>query len=93
VVGNPEVTARSRRLDANSIINRSPDALFAAEIAFGCLYGNVPEQELNLLQIATGRVAQSQCWGSPHVGLQAMMSPIVSVRFLLALERRACRRV
>jgi hypothetical protein len=30
---------------------------------------------------------------SPHVGLQAMMSAIVSVRLLLALERRAYRRV
>ena len=41
-------------------------ALFAAEIALGCLYGNVPKQELDLLQLDTGCVTQTSA-GSTQV--------------------------
>jgi hypothetical protein len=32
--------------------------LFAAEITLGCLHGNMPKQELNLLQLSSCGVAQ-----------------------------------
>jgi hypothetical protein len=35
-----------------------PEILFAAEIAFRCLHGCMPEQELNLLQLTTAVVTQ-----------------------------------
>jgi hypothetical protein len=34
------------------------EILFTAEIAFRCLDGCMPQQELNLLQLATAAVAQ-----------------------------------
>src|SRR5713226_8665818 len=42
------------------------EILFAAEIAFRCLDGCMPQQELNLLQLATARVAQLRA-GSPQI--------------------------
>jgi hypothetical protein len=42
------------------------EILFAAEIAFRRLHGCMPQQELNLLQLATARVAQLGT-GSPQV--------------------------
>ena len=36
------------RLDANMIVDSSSNPLLAAEIAFGSLNRNVPQQELNL---------------------------------------------
>lgn len=43
MVGYPEAIGRSWRLNADLIVDRSPDALFAAEIALGCLYRNVTQ--------------------------------------------------
>jgi hypothetical protein len=40
------------------------EILFATEIAFRCLDGCMPQQELNLLQLATVAVAQLRT-GSP----------------------------
>ena len=42
------------------------EILFAAQIAFRGLDGGMPQQELNLLQLATARVAQLRA-GSPQV--------------------------
>jgi hypothetical protein len=42
------------------------EILFATEIAFRRLHGCMPQQELNLLQLATARVAQLRT-GSPQV--------------------------
>jgi len=36
-------------LDANLVIDSTTNPLFAAEISFGCLNGNVTEQKLDLL--------------------------------------------
>ena len=47
---------RFNRFDSEVVIHRYPQFLFAAEVPFGCLYRNVPEQELNLIQIATGEM-------------------------------------
>ena len=84
IVGHSEVTPRSRRLDANLIVDRSPDALFAAEIALGSLYRNVPQQELDLLQFATGRVAQSSAGPSKIIGVRVCRA-LLSLR--IAVQR------
>src|SRR5882757_7011878 len=42
------------------------EILFAAEIAFRCLDGCMPQQELNLLQLTAATVAQFRA-GSPQV--------------------------
>jgi hypothetical protein len=44
--------------EVKKIVDRVSEILFAAEIAFGRLHGCMPQQELNLLQLATARVAQ-----------------------------------
>jgi hypothetical protein len=35
--------------DADAVVHSSANALFAAQVAFGRLYGNVPEKELDLV--------------------------------------------
>jgi hypothetical protein len=45
------------RFDADPIVYRSANPLFAAEISFGCLDRHVAEQELDLLQLSSGGVA------------------------------------
>ena len=52
--------------EVKKIVDRVSEILFAAEIAFRRLHGCVPQQELNLLQLATARVAQLGT-GSPQV--------------------------
>ncbi|MGB9232939.1 MAG: hypothetical protein WCC04_00870 [Terriglobales bacterium] len=37
------------RSEVEKVVHRMPEILFAAEIAFRCLHGRMPEQELNLL--------------------------------------------
>jgi hypothetical protein len=44
--------------EVKKIVHWMSEILFAAQIAFRCLDGCVPQQELNLLQLATARVAQ-----------------------------------
>ena len=43
--------------EVKKIVDRVSEILFAAEIAFCRLNGRMPKQELNLLQLATARVA------------------------------------
>jgi hypothetical protein len=65
IVGNPSTTgaATSRvRLDANAIIHGCSNPLLAAKVAFGSLYGNVPQEKLDLLQLA------SRCVAKPSTG-------------------------
>ena len=52
---------------------------FSAEIAFGCLDGCMPQQELNLLQLATTAVAQLRA-GSPQI----VRCYMLQARFLAA---------
>src|SRR5579859_2820708 len=54
------------------IIYRMSEILLAAEIAFGCLHRCMAQQELNLLQLATARVAQLRT-GSPQVMRRNML--------------------
>jgi hypothetical protein len=53
--------------------------LFTAEIAFRCLDGCMPQQELNLLQFATARVAQLRTGSS-----QVMRCNMLQARSLAA---------
>jgi len=48
------------------IVHRMPEILFAAEIAFRRLDGCMPQQELNLLQLAAAGVAQLRT-SSPQI--------------------------
>src|ERR1700687_5659246 len=43
--------------EVKKIVDRMSEILFAAQIAFRCLDGCMPQQELNLLQLATAAVA------------------------------------
>jgi len=60
------------RSEIKKIIYRMADILFAAQIAFRRLDGCMPQQELNLLQLATARVAQLRT-GSPQVMRRNML--------------------
>ena len=51
----PTVTAVSG-LDSEFVIHRKPQFLFAAKAPLNCLYRNMPEQELNLIQFAAGEM-------------------------------------
>ena len=46
------------RLDADAAVDGGTNALLAAEVPLGRLNRDVPEQELNLLQLATRRMAE-----------------------------------
>ena len=54
------------RSEVKKIVHRMSEILFAAKIAFRRLHGRMPQQELNLFQFATARVAQLRT-GSPQV--------------------------
>ena len=60
------------RSEVKKIIYRMSEILFAAQIAFRCLDGCVPQQELDLLQLATARVAQLRA-GSAQVMRRNML--------------------
>jgi hypothetical protein len=67
------------RSQVKKVVHWVSEILFAAEVAFRCLDGCVPQQELNLLQLATARVAQFRT-GSPQV----MRSNMLQARSLAA---------
>ena len=46
------------RFDTDAVVHGSANPLLAAEIAFSCLHGDVPEKELDLLQFSTRCMAQ-----------------------------------
>src|SRR5256885_2967566 len=58
--------------ELKKVVHWMSEILFAAEIAFRCLDGCMPQQELNLLQLATAAVAQFRA-GSPHVMRRNML--------------------
>jgi hypothetical protein len=69
-VGNPEANPHEREVavplqwvhslwfDADVVVYGSADPLLTAEITFGSLHGYMSEQELNLVQFSTARMAQ-----------------------------------
>jgi hypothetical protein len=56
--------SRNGRVEKKTIVHWMSQILFATEIAFGGLHRRVPQQELNLFQLATVVVAQLRA-GSP----------------------------
>lgn len=46
-------------LDSDSIVDGVPEPLLAAQISFGRLNADVPEQKLDLLQFSAGLVTQA----------------------------------
>jgi hypothetical protein len=60
------------RSEVKKIVHRMAEILFAAQIAFRSLDRCMPKQELNLLQLATARVAQLRT-GSPQVMRRNML--------------------
>ena len=58
--------------EVEQIVHRMPEILFAAQIAFRRLDGCMPQQELNLLQLATATVAEFRA-GSPQVVWRNML--------------------
>jgi len=54
------------------IFHKMPEILFAAEIAFRRLDGCMPQQELNLLQLAAAGVAQLRT-SSPQIMRRNML--------------------
>jgi hypothetical protein len=52
--------------DTDAIVDGSMNALFAAEVTLGSLHRNVSEQELDLLQLSSRRVAEL-CARAPQV--------------------------
>jgi len=56
----------SFRSEVKKVVHRMSEILFAAQIAFRGLDRGMPQQELNLLQLATATVAQLRA-GSPQV--------------------------
>jgi hypothetical protein len=60
--------------EVKKIVHRMSEILFAAQIAFGGLDGSMPQQELNLLELAAAAVAQLRT-GSPQVVRGNMLQP------------------
>ena len=48
------------RLKADVVVDGIPQSLFAAQISFGRLDADVPEQELNLFEFSPGLVTQAR---------------------------------
>ena len=46
------------RLDADAVVDGSPDSLLAAQVSFGSLHGHMPKKKLNLLQFSAGCMTQ-----------------------------------
>jgi len=53
-------------LQSNTVVHRDSDVLLRTQIAFRSLNGGVTEQELDLLQIATGLAAELRT-GTPQI--------------------------
>jgi hypothetical protein len=58
------------RFDADAVVYGSANALLATEIALSRLYGDVSEQELNLLQLSPGCVAEPRTRATEVMGCQ-----------------------
>jgi len=54
----PQYHVSGIRLDADPVIDGRSNPLLAAQVAFGSLNRDVPEQKLNLLQLTSRGVAQ-----------------------------------
>ena len=53
----PERLRAALRLNSELVVNGATQPLLAAEVSFGRLNRNVPEQELNLVEFSAGKMA------------------------------------
>jgi len=66
------------RLDAHPIVDGSAQLLFTTEITFRCLDRDMSEQELNLIQFATRKVAESRASPTKVVGREFLYARLHS---------------
>jgi hypothetical protein len=64
--------------------SRNPELLLASEVAFGCLDGEVAEQELNLIQFAACKMAETSA-GAPECGASLASSALA--RYLSGVSK------
>ena len=62
------------RFDAELVIHGESELLFAAEIVFRCLDGDVAEQELDLVELAARQMAETRTCSAQIVGRQLVYS-------------------
>jgi len=65
------------RLKPDAIVHGVPQSLFAPQIAFRCLYADVPEQELYLLEFSSYLVAESRACSPKIVRRNAWQSALL----------------
>src|SRR5215467_9785461 len=63
--------------EAEAVIHGVPEVLLASQVSFGRLHRGMGEQELNLLQFASARMAKL-CAGSPEIIGAMRSSPAFS---------------
>jgi hypothetical protein len=63
-------------LDSDAFIYRRTDALFAAEISLGCLYGNVTQEEIGSAPIRRQRCIKAECTCDASAGEPAYQSQL-----------------
>ena len=54
------------RLNSQLVIHSNPEFLFATQVSLSCLYGHMPEQELDLIQFTACTMTQT-CAGAPKI--------------------------
>jgi len=70
-----EVTPLVQRLDPNFVVDGTTNALFAAQIPFGRLNRNVPEQILDLRQFQPrGKAGRKSCGGRVALTCRSLLS-------------------
>src|SRR5262245_35812710 len=73
----PAPFARSRRfgrLDSDCAVHGNPELLLAAEIHLSRLYRHMPEKELDLIQFAAGKMAQTRT-SAPEIMRCKLLNP------------------
>ena len=87
--GYPPVVGKGRvirplppRFDAELVIHGESELLFATEIVFRCLDGDVAEQELDLVELAARQMAKTRTCSGQIMGRQLVYSGSRGAAFL-----------
>jgi hypothetical protein len=75
------VSVKRRRPQADVIVDRIPESLFAPQVPFRRLHRNVSQQKLNLLQFPTSLMAQTGA--SPSEVMRGQRRDLTVFCFLL----------
>jgi hypothetical protein len=70
----------SVRFDPHAVVHGKPKLLLASEIALGRLDGDVTEQELNLVQFATGKVTETSTGAAEIMRCQSQRQQLGSTK-------------